>query len=134
MSRAGDAWGCGRAESLHVHDVPVSWYPGRWLVTVGCVVWGVAVLYLAACLVSPSLAGAAGCELAPGSSVFGDASRSWLPPGTTCTYDLSGYGLPADVVVDPSPLRFAVVGVVLAGPPALLHVHRLLARRTPLSA
>ena len=33
--------------------------------------------------------------------------RSWLPPGTTCTYDLSGYGLPTNVVIGAPPLRLA---------------------------
>ncbi|MDQ3902008.1 MAG: hypothetical protein M3319_16730, partial [Actinomycetota bacterium] len=70
---------------------------------------------------------------ASGSSVFGQASRSWLPPGTTCTYDLSDYGLPTNVVIRPTPLRLAVVGA-LVGLPALLHLRRLLIRKTPVNA
>ncbi len=101
-------------------------YAGRWLVVSGFGGWALCVLYVVACLAAPSVVGDAGCELAPGSSVFGQASRSWLPPGTTCTYDLSAHGLPADVVIGPSPLRLAVLGGALAGLPVLVHLRRLL--------
>ena len=90
-------------------------YPGRGLLAVAFAAWAASVLLVAAWLVAPSLVGATACELAPGSSVFGEASRRWLPPGTTCTYDLSAYGLPTDVVDDPSPLRLVVVGAALVG-------------------
>lgn len=106
-------------------------YPGREVVTAGVAVWTAALLYVLGCLVAPSLVGTSSCELAPGSSVFGEASRSWLPPGTTCTYDVSSSGLPVEVVTTPSPLRLVVVAVVLIGPPVLLHLRRLLRRGAP---
>lgn len=36
------------------------------------------------------LAGTTSCELGPGTSVFGTAEWSWLPPGRTCTWELPG--------------------------------------------
>lgn len=110
-------------------------YAGRWLIIAGVAGWALCVLYVLACLVSPSIVGDAGCELAPGSSVFGEASRSWLPPGTTCTYDLSDYGLPDEVVIGPSPLRLAVVAGALTGGPVVLYLRRLLrTRHSPVHA
>jgi hypothetical protein len=103
----------------------VSSYPGRWLVVLGLVLWVVSVLYLAACLAGPSLLGGTACELAPGSSVFREASRSWLPPGTTCTWELGGYGRHVE---GPSPLRLVVVVWALAGWPLTRYLHGLLGR------
>lgn len=104
-------------------------YAGRWLVTTGIVGWALSALYVIACWASPSIVGDAGCELGSGSSAFGDASRSWLPPGTTCTYDLSNYDLPSDVVVGPSPLRLLVLGAALAGLPVLMYLRGILRNR-----
>lgn len=110
-------------------------YAGRWLIITGIVGWALCALYVLACWASPSIVGDSGCELAPGSSVFGDASRSWLPPGTTCTYDLSDYGLPADVAIAPSPLRLLVLGATLAGLPVLVYLRQVLRDpQVPLSA
>ena len=103
----------------------MSTFPGRRLVTAGFVLWAVSVLYVLGCLVAPSVVGDTACELVRGSSVLGEVSRNWLPPGTTCTYDLSAHGLP-DVVVRPSPLRLLVLGVAVAGLPVLLYLRRLL--------
>ena len=101
-------------------------YAGRWLLVTDFVGWALCTLYVVACWTSPSIVGDAGCELGSGSSVFGEASRSWLPPGTTCTYDLSNYGLSADVVIGPSPLRLLVLAVALVGLPVLAYLRRLL--------
>ena len=48
------------------------------------------------------------------------ASRSWLPPGTACTYDLRDTGIPAEepLVIGPSPVRLLVVGAGLSGFPS----------------
>ena len=109
-------------------------YPGRWLVLAGQAGWALCVLYVIACWVAPHVVGTAGCELAPGSSVFGTATTSWLPPGTTCTYDLSEHGLPANVVTRPSELRFVVLAAALLGQPLLAHLRRLLSRTVPVEA
>ena len=78
------------------------------------VLWALCVLVTLAWLAGPAVAV---CELVPGSSVLGEASRSWLPPGTTCTYELPiGPGEPVVFVERPSALRLVVVGVVVAGP------------------
>ena len=110
----------------------VTSYPGRWLVRLGYAAWVVSVAYVLACLAAPSMFG--GCELTPGSSVFGDATRSWLPPGTTCTYDLSGYGLSENFVTRPSPVRLVVVAMALTGFPLLQYLRRLLKRPTLVDA
>jgi hypothetical protein len=109
----------------------VTTYQGRMLLGLGVAFWVVSVLFVIACLVAPSFVGAAGCELGSGSSVFGEPSRSWLPPGTTCTYDLSGYGLPSAVIIEPSPLRLVVVVAALIGLPALLRLRHLLTGGAP---
>lgn len=101
-------------------------YPGRWLVVLGYVGWVLCVLLVVACLVAPS--GSTTCDLSPGASIFGEASRSWLPPGTTCTWDLSLYGLSSNVVDRPSPLRLVVVVAALVGLPLVRYVARLLKR------
>jgi hypothetical protein len=108
-------------------------YPGRRLLIAGWAVWVLALLVVLGYLVAPSIVGDAGCELIRGSSVYGEASGSWLPPGTTCTYDLSAYGLPADLVVSPSPLRLLPVAVAVAGVPVLARLCRLLRRPAPVT-
>ena len=101
----------------------VTAYPGRWLVTLGYLAWVLCVMYVVACLAAPSMFGY--CELTPGSSVFGEATRSWLPPGTTCTYELSPYGR---LVLSPSPMRLVVIALALTGLPVLRHLGHLLRR------
>ncbi|MGY1652122.1 hypothetical protein [Geodermatophilus sp. SYSU D01119] len=71
------------------------------------------------------MVGGAACELTPGSSVYGEPSRSWLPPGTTCTYAAGpATGLDEELVVDPPARRTAVLAVAVAGGPALLLARR----------
>lgn len=106
----------------------VTSYPGRWLVTLGYAVWIGSVVYVVACLAAPSMLGDLGCELVPGSSVYGEATRSWLPPGTTCSYDLSGFGLSDHFVTGPPPLRLLVVAMALTGFPLLSSLGHLLKR------
>lgn len=106
-------------------------YPGRWLVTLGFVAWVASVLYVVACLAAPSVLGGVGCELSPGNSVLGEASRSWIPPGTTCTYNLGVYGR---YVSRPAPVRLVVVAAALAGLPLLRYLGRVLKRSTPVDA
>lgn len=106
-------------------------YPGRWLVTLGYVVWAASVVYVAACLAAASLFSDLSCELVPGSSSYGEASRSWLPPGGTCTHDLRGAGAKVSgsfVTTSPSPLRLVFVAITIAGVPVLRHLSRLLKR------
>lgn len=71
------------------------------------------------------------CELTPGSSSFGEATRSWIPPGTTCTYDLSGYGIATPPGGRSSPLCPVFMVVAVFGLPVLMYVTR--AMRNPIS-
>ncbi|SHG87058.1 hypothetical protein [Geodermatophilus nigrescens] len=97
----------------------------RWPVLLGVAVWLASVLFVAACWAAPSLFGDSTCELTRGSSVYGEASRSWLPPGTRCTYEAGpSTGLAEELVVDPPARRLAVVAVAVAGGPALLVLRR----------
>ena len=89
----------------------------RWPSLLGWTVWVVAVLSVVAWWTAPAVFGdALLCELAPGSSVYGRADRSWLPPGNTCTYP-SPSGV---LVAGPPPWRLAVVAVAVAGGAALV--------------
>ncbi len=105
-------------------------FPGRWLVIGSLAIWFLAVLTTAAWLIAPAAADSVTCELSAGGSVFGEASRSWIPPGTTCTYDLGEYGR---YVTGPAPARLIVVAVALVAPPVIWHLTRLLRRTTPTS-
>lgn len=95
-------------------------YPGRWLVLITFGLWALCGLLVLGFLPL----GEASCELAPGSSFYGEASPSWLPPGTTCTYDL-GPGIPTHTD-SPSPLRWVIVFMAVLGPLGSLHLRRLL--------
>jgi hypothetical protein len=106
----------------------------RGLIVIGYVGWALCVLYLAGCLVAPSLLANTGCELTPGGSVFGVATRSWVPPGTTCTYDLSQYGITGDVVIGPSPLRLLFVAPALIGLPLIRRFSRTVKRQALIEA
>lgn len=68
------------------------------------------------------------CEISRGSSLYGQASVSWLPPGRTCTYtDV----LPGETHVDsPDWSRLVVLGIAIVGLPATLYTRRALYRAT----
>lgn len=93
----------------------------RWIVPYAVACWGLAVLAALAVLAIPSFVGDTGCELVPGGSFFGRAGRSWLPPGTTCTYDVPGVGRYVD---GPSPFTLAPFAVAILGLPVLRHLAR----------
>lgn len=97
----------------------------------GLVIWFLAVLTTAAWLVAPSAADSLTCELSAGGSVFGEATRNWIPPGTTCSYDLGEYG---PYVTGPSSARLLVVAVAIGGLPLIGYIARLLRRAVPISA
>ena len=63
-----------------------------------------------------------GCELAPGSSVFGDAGWSWIPLGRTCTWVVDG----ATVVHGPSLTELLIPATLLVWLLTLLRVPRAL--------
>lgn len=100
-------------------------YPGSWLVLTGTALWILAVVYLAAVLAAPSVFDWTSCELIEGESIHGRAERSWLPPGTTCTYSLPQYGR---YTTEPTPLGSVVVVAALLAPGILIYLHRLLSR------
>lgn len=75
-------------------------------------------------LVSAAWWGDTACEFAPGSSLYGEATVSWLPPGRTCTYtDV----IPGETHVDsPEWSRLVVLGVALLGLPMAMNAQRAL--------
>ena len=92
----------------------------------GLGLWLLSLLLTASYLAEPFL-GFAGCELVPGTSLYGEPGRSWFPPGQTCSYALPGTleaGQP--LVLGPPTLRLLVVGIALAGLPVCVRLRRLL--------
>jgi hypothetical protein len=98
-------------------------YPGRWLVNVSFALWAFCALLVVAWM-APWGVDDVSCQLEPGSSLFGEATRSWLPPGTTCTWNDLRPGL--QHVDSPSPVRLLVVAMAVLGPFASTYVRRLL--------
>lgn len=83
--------------------------------TVGWLAWGVAMAALVGFLVVEAmLLGPTSCELAAGSSIYGDASWSWLPPGVACRWELEVGGVPTVLTSGPSWARVGMV-LLLAG-------------------
>ncbi len=62
------------------------------------------------------------CELAPGTSVYGDADWSWFPPGVECTYDEDSLGRVARHIDSPSLDRLAIALVLMLWPLTLAAV------------
>ena len=77
-----------------------------WLVWSAAVAVPVGVLVVEALLLGPTA-----CELAAGSSVYGDATWSWLPPGVACRWELEVGGDTSTVVT--SGPSWARVGMLL---------------------
>jgi hypothetical protein len=99
----------------------MSAYPGRWLVAASFTLAG-----LSAALVVWWLALGTDamlmCDLGEGASVWGSADRSWLPPGTTCRWNVNG----AEHIDRPDPARFVILAMALLGVPLALYLRRLL--------
>lgn len=99
----------------------MSAYPGRWLVAASFTLAGLSaalvVLWLA--LGNDALLM---CDLGEASSRWGSADRSWLPPGTTCRWNLNG----TEHVDRPDLARLAVLAMALLGVPLGLYLRRLL--------
>jgi hypothetical protein len=95
--------------------------PGRWLVAGSFVL---AALSAALVVLWLALGNDAilMCDFGEASSLFGSADRSWLPPGTTCSWNVNGI----EHVDSPAPSRFAVLAVALLGLPLGLYLRRLL--------
>jgi len=93
----------------------------------GAATWVGCAAYVAGALLVPSL-GSAVCSLAPGSSAFGEAERSWLPPGTTCTWDITSQGEQIRYVLGPSLTRLVPVAYVIGFWPAVRLRRRFPAR------
>jgi hypothetical protein len=68
--------------------------------------------------------GDSACEFTPGSSNYGEATLSWLPPGRTCTYrDV----IAGEVHTDGSEwTRLLVLAFALVGPVMAISVRRAL--------
>jgi hypothetical protein len=78
---------------------------------VGWLVWSAAAAALVGVLVVEALLlGPTSCELAAGSSIYGDATWSWLPPGVACRWELEVGG---DTTVITSAPSWARVGMLL---------------------
>ena len=74
-------------------------------------------------VVSAVYSGDTACEFTPGSSNYGEASVSWLPPGRTCTYqDATDPGQPH--VDSPDWSRFLVLGIAVFGLPMARYMQR----------
>lgn len=100
---------------------PTPPYRGRWLVRSSFVLAG-----LSAALVVGWLVLATDrvlmCDLGEASSRWGDAERTWLPPGTTCTWWLDG----TPHTDRPDASRLAVLAMALFGVPLGLYLRGLL--------
>lgn len=57
--------------------------------------------------------GPTSCELATGSSIYGDASWSWLPPGVRCEWGTEVEGEPVRIAEDPPVARVGTAIVFL---------------------
>ena len=53
------------------------------------------------------------CELAPGSSIYGEASWTWMPPGRVCEWTLSIGGSSVSVVSEPPVARLGILVVLI---------------------
>ncbi len=96
-------------------------YPGRWLVAASFVLAAlsaaVVVLWLALGNDATVM-----CDFGEASSLFGSADRSWLPPGTTCSWTVNGI----EHVDSPDSSRFVVLAMALLGVPLGLYLRRLI--------
>jgi hypothetical protein len=98
-------------------------YPGRRLVNASFLVWGLCAVVVVAYLAPWGVDDITSCATSPGGSNFGKASRSWFPPGVTCTWP-SADGAP--YVERPPVLRLLVVALAVVGPVVSLHLRRVL--------
>jgi hypothetical protein len=97
-----------------------SGYPGRWLVGTSFLLAAISAVVVLLWLTvgnDPLM-----CDFGEASSLYGTADRSWLPPGTTCTWEMNGIAH----VDSPEPARFAVLAMALLGVPLGLYLRRLL--------
>jgi hypothetical protein len=99
----------------------MSAYPGRWLVAASFVLSAlsaaIVVLWLALGNEAMLM-----CDLGEASSQWGSADLSWLPPGTTCRWNVNGI----EHVDGPDPSRFVVLAMAILGVPLGLYLRRLL--------
>jgi len=95
-------------------------YPGRWLVATSFVLAALSAAWVALWLALGN--DTTMCDFGEASSFFGVTERSWLPPGTTCTWNVNGL----KHVDSPDPSRFAVPAMALLGVPLGLYLRRLL--------
>jgi opacity protein-like surface antigen len=98
-----------------------SGYPGRWLVAVSFVLAALSAAVVAVWLALGNDATLM-CDFGEASSLFGSADRTWLPPGTTCSWNVNGI----EHVDSPDPSRFAVLAMALLGVPLGLYLRRVL--------
>ena len=103
-------------------------YPGRWIIVLGYVVTVVCATVVIVWLVAPSFAGAHTCLPIWDSGQYGDPSRSWVPPGTACTFHGRASGMQIDIVDRPTAWRLVPLLVAVTGFPLTRHLHHLLRR------
>jgi hypothetical protein len=91
--------------------------------TIGWLVWGaLAAALVGTLVVEAMLLGPTSCELAAGSSIYGEASWSWLPPGVACRWELElGGDVPVVVTSGPSWARMGMALVLAGWAAALRH-------------
>lgn len=97
-------------------------YPGSWVVVLLSVATVISALTLAYWLLYFPTNDLLQCAYAPNASLYGEATRSWLPPDTTCTWTLGG----TTHVVEPELSRLAVVALAVLGGPLAYYLHRCL--------
>ncbi|GAB6983950.1 hypothetical protein [Nocardioides pyridinolyticus] len=95
-------------------------YPGRWLVgtSYALAALSAAIIVFWLWTAESSLR----CDFAMASSFYGTAERTWLPPGTTCSW----HAADTEHVDRPDPARLAVVAMALCGVPLGRYLRRLL--------
>jgi len=96
-------------------------YRGRCLVRLTWFSIVSSILLTIGCLLIVPVLGSTSSEFQQGSSLYGDASVSWLPPGRTCTW----VGLAGEHVDRPDLSRLLVVALAIFCAPIASYLERL---------
>lgn len=92
----------------------------RWVTGLGAL-WALALLgWIVLLAIEWYLTGPTNCPLTPTSSLYGTAEWSWLPPGSTCTWEVPG-GTHTDA---PSSARVGIVILFILWGGSLLVLRR----------
>ncbi|MEX0427296.1 hypothetical protein AB3X52_06675 [Nocardioides sp. DS6] len=103
-------------------------YPGRWIIVLGYLVTAICAALVIFWLVTPAFADPYLCTPIWGNGQYGDPSRSWIPPGTSCTFHARASGMQIDIVNRPTAWRLIPLLAAVTGFPLTRHLRRLLRR------